>query len=722
MHWISRLSWRIVGRRFALLVALSLPALVLLSDPPWLQTLRHMVFDQYQRWQPRVWKDTAVRIVDVDEESLERIGQWPWPRTRMAELVALAQAGQAAAIGFDVAFSEPDRTSPTAMARTWRLQEAERKALARLPDHDTVFAQALGSGRAVLGFTVLSAAGPGPADAVSPVLPERSRFVIQGAGATDQVHAFDAVGPVLPALAKAAAGHGAMAFVPDGDGVIRRLPLVVRVADRLLPALAVEVLRVGLQETNYLLRAQAQGGGLAAVRVGQVTLPVTASGELWIHYAPPEPARSIPAWKLLQGQVAPAELQGRLLLVGSSAQGLMDLRFNPLGNVMAGVEVHAQVLEQALTREFLVRPGWTLAAEALALMLGCLLVGVLLQATGPMLAAVAALGVIAGYGATGWWAFSGQRVLLDPLTPALGVLVTYLVLSLVRHQASEQRRRWVSQAFSRYVSPNLVSHIVRHPEQLALSGERRQCSFIFTDLAGFTTLMESIDPAEAVGLLNRYLDGMIAIVFRHQGTLDRIIGDALAIMFSAPMPQADHRQRALDCALEMQRFAEAFTKVRQARGLALGHTRIGVHSGEVIIGNFGGSTMFDYRALGDAVNTASRLEGANKYLGTRVCVSEETLAGCTGARVRCMGRLVLKGKSRALRVFQPLNDGLHLPVDEAAAAAYDAAFVLMAQQRPEALPAFEALARAHPEDGLVEHHLLRLRRGESGDLIVLDRK
>ncbi|KQP13543.1 CHASE2 domain-containing protein [Pseudorhodoferax sp. Leaf267] len=719
MRWRGGLSWRIAGRSAALVAMLVLASLVVLADPPWLLTLRHLVFDQYQRWQPRVWRDTAVRIVDVDEDSLARIGQWPWPRTRMAELVTLAQAGGAAAIGFDVGFSEPDRTAPAAMARSWRLPEAQRHALLdAVPDHDAVFAQALGQGRAVLGFSQRPAGHHAGSATGALALPETVRYVQLGPLATPYVPALNAVVPTLPLLVQAAAGHGAMAFMTDGDGVIRRLPMVVRVGERLLPTLAAEMLRVGQDQTNYTLRS-GPGGGLNEVRTGAIAVPVTSSGELWIHYAPPVPARNIPAWKLLQGQVPAAALQGRLLLVGSSTLGLADLRFSPLGGALPGVEVHAQALEQALGDDFLFRPHWTSAVEAAALLLGGLLAGVLALNTGPLRSAGATALLVAAYAAAGWWAFSGPRLLLDPLTPALGVLAIYAAMSLLRHQASEQRRRWVSQAFSRYVSPNLVSHIVRHPEQLALSGERRQCSFIFTDLAGFTGLMERIDPAAAVGLLNAYLDGMIAIVFRHQGTLDRIIGDALAIMFSAPVPQADHRQRALDCALEMQRFAQAFATRQLGLDEPLGHTRIGVHSGEVIVGNFGGRTMFDYRALGDAVNTASRLEGANKYLGTRVCVSEATLAGCTGAQVRRVARLLLQGKTQPLRVFQPLHDGLDGPVHAAALQAYADAYAAMEAGRPEALPAFEALALADPADPLVQLHLRRLRAGETGDLVVL---
>ncbi|WP_326534138.1 CHASE2 domain-containing protein [Pseudorhodoferax sp.] len=708
--------WLVAGQAGALGITLALAFALLVIDPVWLRALRHLVFDQYQRWQPRVWQDVGVRVIDVDEDSLARIGQWPWPRTRMAELVERARAGGAAVIGFDVLFAEPDRTSPQTVARQWELSASARAALAQLPDHDARFAQSLAGAQAVLGYSLRLE--PDAARAAAPPLPERARFVQMGAPAWPHVPQAASMVPPLPLLAEAAAGHGVFSVLPDGDGVLRRVPLLLRVGERLLPSLVAEMLRVGQHQTNYLLRTDGgAAGGLTELRVGRFALPTAADGELWLHYSRPAPQRSIPAWQLLQGQIDSGALQGQLLLVGSSAQGLQDLRFTPLGSVVPGVEVHAQALEQTLGGQFLRRPGGIEALEALALLAGGLLVGTLALRRRPLAGAAAALVVVAVFAGIGWWAFSVQRLLVDPLTPALGVLAAFIVPSVLRHHASEQRRRWLALAFSRYVSPNLVSHIVRHPEQLALSGERRQCSFIFTDLAGFTSLMERIDPADAVGLLNAYLDGMIAIVFRHQGTLDRIIGDALAIMFSAPVAQGDHRQRAFDCALEMQRFAHAF-----AQGKGLGHTRIGVHSGEVIVGNFGGRTMFDYRALGDAVNTASRLEGANKYLGTRVCVSEATLAGCDGARVRSVARLLPKGKTQPLRVFQPLHDGLPGPVDEAALAAYAQAYAALEARSPQAQALFDALALQQPDDLLVRLHLERLRRGEHGDLIVLDGK
>ena len=389
---------------------------------------------------------------------------------------------------------------------------------------------------------------------------------------------------------------------------------------------------------------------------------------------------------------------------------------------MPGVEAHAQMLEQVLTDSYLYRPAGAKSIEALTLVIGGLALGALALATGAVVSALAtllAMGLVVG---AGWFAFVDYQLLMDPVTPALGIFIAFLWSSVIHHLSSERRQRFVKQAFSRYVSPNLVAHIVDHPAELELGGRRQECSFIFTDLAGFTSLMEKIDPGEAVALLNAYLDEMIAIAFRCNGTLDRIVGDAVAIMFSAPVQQPDHRQRALTCAIAMQRYAARYSDDLKARGIAFGYTRIGVHTGEVIVGNFGGSTIFDYRALGDPVNTASRLESVNKHLGTRVCISEATLSGCTGVVTRPVGRLVLKGKSQPLMVFQPIHDGLEIPGAAPQDPEYAAAYALLTQDAGAALVAFREQAATRPTDPLVQLHLHRLDQGETGDLIVMTEK
>jgi adenylate cyclase len=375
-----------------------------------------------------------------------------------------------------------------------------------------------------------------------------------------------------------------------------------------------------------------------------------------------------------------------------------------------------------LTDSYLYRPAWANAIEALTIVIGGLAMGTLALVTGALVSAVVTLLVIGGVIWAGWLAFMEHLLLLDPVTPALGIFIAFLLSSVMHHLSTERRQRFVREAFSRYVSPNLVSYIVGHPDQLELGGKRQECSFIFTDLVGFTSLMEKIDPADVVVLLNDYLDEMISTAFAFNGTLERIIGDAVVIMFSAPVQQPDQRQRALSCAIAMQRFASRYSEELSAKGFAFGQTRIGVHSGTVIVGNFGGSHMFDYRALGDAINTASRLESVNKHLGTRMCVSENTLSGCTGVVVRPVGRLVLKGKTEPLMVFQPIHNGLEIPGAPLDDPDYAAAYALLTQDPVAARIAFEQLASERRDDPLVNLHLQRLQDNQVGDLIVMAEK
>jgi adenylate cyclase len=698
-------------------LAIVFGATLFLFEPLPMQVLRNAVFDQYQRWYPRSYKSVPVRIVDIDEESLKRLGQWPWPRTRVAELITRLRNAGASAIGMDIVFAEPDRTSPKSMATTWNLRDDLRRRLESIPDHDEVLAQTLHQGHVILGFAVQQE------DPGQPLPMRPFRVVFSGDSPLPFLHPFSSAVASIPLLENAAAGNGALTFIPDSDGVVRRIPLAIKLRNQMMPSFIAESLRVAQGQSNYIIKTSAQKGtGVQEIRIGGITVPTTPQGEIWVHYTRAIPDRYLPAWKVLAGQVPQEQVESHVILVGTSAQGLMDLRFNSMGTVIPGVEVHAQALEQIFTKEYLKRPSWAGAIEALVIVVGGLVLGIIALATQALVSAGATVAVlsVAGWGA--WIAFTRYGLLLDPVTPALALVITFILGSIVHHMTSERRQRWVRQAFSRYVSPNRVDYLVNHPDQLELGGQRRECSFIFTDLDGFTGLMEKMDPAETVSILNAYLDRMITIAFHNGGTLDRIVGDAVAIMFSAPVVQPDHRERALKCALEMNAFAAGYANDLNAKGIAFGQTRIGVHSGEVIVGNFGGSTMFDYRALGDVVNTASRLESANKHLGTLICVSEATLSGCPGAVVRPVGSLILKGKTRSLMVYEPITVSGARGREPESDSAYETAFGLMRQRKPGAREAFEHLARERPRDPLVLLHLERLRAGREGDSIVMEEK
>ena len=702
-------------------VALTLAALGLyLADPTGIQSLRLAQFDQFQRWQPRPYMPVAVRVVDIDEASLKTYGQWPWSRTRIAELVERLNRAGATVVAFDVLLSEPDRTAPVAMAQLWQDPKVSA-ALAHLPDPDTALADRLRQSPVVLGSNLVRHAGTTHHFASpAPPAPLPYRTISSGdPQATAWLRNFDTALWPLPQLIANARGVGALNAAPDSDGVVRRVPLMLRVGPTLVPSLSAEALRVAQGAQNYVLRGQT--AGVQDLRIGAITVPTNARGEIWLHYTADQPDRMVSAAKVFGGTVAADQLRGHIVLVGSSAAGLMDVRANPLGQQMPGVQAHALALEQMLLGHHLERPSWATGLEAIVLGVGTLLLGLLALAVSARWAAIALVTVLAVLWGGAWFAFSSAQLLLDATNPSWAMVLVFGAASGAHQWVSERQQRWLRTAFARYVSPNRVDHLVAHPEQLHLGGQRQVCSFIFTDLVGFTPLLEASDPAEVVGLLNDYLEAMLVIVFKHEGTLDRFVGDAMVVLFSAPVVQQDHQQRALDCVLEMDAFATAYAHRLQATGVQWGLTRIGAHSGEVIVGNFGGKTLFDYRALGDPINTAARLESVNKHLGTRVCVSQTLLGGCRGVAVRAVGRVLLKGKSQPLAVFAPEAT---LDADQCAPAADYAAAMecLQAGEAPDpvlALQRFEALALSHPRDPLVALQVQRLRLGAGDDLMVM---
>lgn len=682
-------------------------------EPQLSQGLRDSLFDAYQRLRPRPNSATPVRIVDIDEDSLARIGQWPWPRSELADLVRALNAGGAAAVVLDVLLAEPDRGSS---ARGLLSPAAGREGLpesasSRL-DPDAMLAAAISAGRIVTGFALVEVgSGNGPG--------HKATFTWAGGDAPAVLPAARGAVGALPMLERQAAGNGALSISLSTGGVVRHLPLLLRVGDQIYPSLAAEALRVAQGGDSYAVRLSPASRAIAAVRIGAYEIPTDAAGRLWLYASAPVRDRSVPAWQILAGLGAKQALDGAIVLIGSTARGLQDVHQTALGQDVPGVEVHAQALEQIIQENYLSRPAWAKGAEiALLLCLGGLVI-VLGNLLGPTATAVlAGLGVLSAF-AVSWAAFAAEGLLLNPLLAAASVVVVYFVLSLLRHLQTEHKQRWIRQAFASYVSPKLVGQLVEDPAQLRLGGERRELSCLFTDLEGFTSLVESTPPALVVPALNAYLDGMIRIAFAYDGTVDKIMGDAVYVLFGAPIADPRHAERAVACARALDDFAREFAADRQREGLAFGGTRIGVNAGMAIVGNFGGALRFDYTAHGDTINTAARLESANKILGTRIAVSEAVVSRCPGFVGRPAATLLLKGKTEPIRAYEPL------PPDAAGSPElirWQEAYRLLEDGDPAAEAALAAIVAACPEDRLARLHLDRLRRGETGVLLMLREK
>ena len=305
------------------------------------------------------------------------------------------------------------------------------------------------------------------------------------------------------------------------------------------------------------------------------------------------------------------------------------------------------------------------------------------------------------------------------MLPSLAALLVYMGGSLINLIRTEAERRRVRTTFGHYLAPAVVQQLMDNPETLRLGGERRETTFLFTDVAGFTSLTEGLDPEVLVRLLNEYLDGTCRIVLRHGGTIDKIVGDALHIMFNAPGDQPDHAERAIECALELDEFCRRYAAGQRALGVDLGDTRIGINTGETVVGNFGGPTRFDYTAHGDAINTAARLEGVNKYFDTQVCVSETTLARCAYPYHRPIGRLVLKGKSEGIGAYELLTASRTRAPE---IVEYVKAYRLVESCDPAAQKEFAELTERYPNDGLIAFYAIRLEAGMTGVTIRLGEK
>jgi len=415
---------------------------------------------------------------------------------------------------------------------------------------------------------------------------------------------------------------------------------------------------------------------------------------------------------------------GRVVIVGADLS-LSDRHRTPFSILgrdeaggMTGVMLLAHGLSQILEgRADPVSPQWQ--SGIVIVVLALLGVAVAASRLSPALMALAVLAIAGALWAGGfaWFQHAGQ--LLPLVTPALSLVVAAGLTYAWQLRELQRQRRFIHDAFSKFVAPAIVEHLIEQPERLRLGGERRNLTFLFTDIADYTTLTENTEASLLVKVMNEYYDGTCDIILDQGGTIEKFVGDALHVMFNAPLDQPDHQKRAVACALALDGFCQDFAARQRSRDVAFGLTRIGINTGVTVVGNFGGEKRFDYSATGDAINTAARLESVNKQLGTRVCVSGATAQGCEGVLFRPVGELILKGKSESVAAFEPISDsgeGL-ASIDE-----YMSAYRLLSEEDPGAEDAFRKLANRHPQDPLLRFHLQRLAEGELGVVVVMKEK
>ena len=689
--------------------------------------MQNLVFDQYQRWKPRPYAfDQPVRIVAVNDESLKRLGQWPWPHERLGALVdALKRAG-VAAIAFDFLISEKDRGDAAGAADS---------------TPDAVFARSMDDAAVVLGSFVSEAPNSASGSA-------KAGFVTAGDDAAKFLPPNPGILMPLPELAQHAAGIGFLNWRPDADRVVRRVPLILNVNGALQPSLAMEGLRVAQGASTYIVKslnasgetAFGQAYGVVAIRNGDLTIPTDASGDIRVYFARADPRRLIPAWKALDPKADLSDLRGKIVFFGASAPLLSDIVATPLSRDMPGVEAHAQIVEQLLSGQTLTRPDWAPSAEWMATALICAVLVATTWILGPYLAALVYAAVLCAIVAVSWFAFSHHGLLIEPTYPAFSAAAVYFTGVSTLYAVKRHQERAIRSAFGRFVSPAVVARLAEMPGALELGGLQRELTLLFCDIRSFTTISEGLNASELTHFLNEYLTPMTDAILDRLGTVDKYMGDAIMAFWNAPLDDPDHAAHAVESALNMRQTLVTLNESWRERAAVDGRPfkpvrfGIGLNSGECCVGNLGSLRRFDYSAIGDEVNVASRLEGACKIFEVDIIGSETVRSEAPDFAWLEIDSVLVKGKTRPVGLYALAGDQAIAASDEFADLSRLHAAMLAAYRNRDFADAIsmakEAAARAPVAvRGLYSYNLRRFSQlAESAQdpdwrpLIALDEK
>ena len=648
----SALIWT-VGL-LTLLIGLSVSTF---SQTTILDRLTVLVFDGYQRFQPRQQASAAVVVIDIDEAAIAKLGQWPWPRTVLARMVDRLGSYGAANIAFDMVFPEADRTSLTQVIEELRRSGTKitvDKQAAEI-DNDRVLASAFARNRVTAGIAISN-------ETNGKLGVPKAGFSFAGADPRGFLPTYRGGVTNIAPLTEAAAGIGFFSFPAGRDGIVREIPIVTSAQGELHPSLAAEALRLAQGAGSYVIRStgasgEIEGGrpAMTAMKDGDLEIPTGSNGTFWIYYSGMPDLTIISAGDLFEpdngSRLAPM-IEGRIVLIGTSAVGLRDLVATPIAASTPGVLVHAEIIDQILSQSFLSRPDWADGAETLvAFILGVLLI-VTVRRFGALISSAVTIVLVVSALAISWIAFEQAQLLIDPILPAVTVATVFAVTMPLLLRITNREKLFVRNAFARYLAPTLVERLADNPGALELGGEERDLTVLFSDIRGFTALSETLTPNELTTLLNTILTPMTNVLLQSEATIDKYIGDAIMAFWNAPLDIADHRRKACLAALDMLERLEVLNRDRDAP-LRIG---IGLHTGPCCVGNLGSTERFSYSAIGDSVNVASRIEGLTKQYGVSILVSESVREAATDLAFLPVDRVKLVGRAEPIPIFVLLGN------------------------------------------------------------------
>ncbi|WP_374653394.1 CHASE2 domain-containing protein [Dongia sp.] len=677
-NFLSRLARAKFGRIEGIVIPLALLLATLTlrwHDPTQVEQLRSFVFDRYQQLAPRPYDPSVpIRIGDVDEKSLNKFGQWPWSRSQMARIVDRLRELGAAVVALDIMYAEPDRTAPAAVARSLPSDssfDSAKQMLLKLPDPDQDLADSIGRVPTIVPFAALRFDPQRPQ-----VLPMRKAgYAFAGDDPGRFISEWRYWVASLPVLEEAAAAIGSVNTDPDPDGTIRQVPLFLRLPDPsdptpFYPAMAAEALRLAQGQSTYAVKSSGASGvisfgqhtGISLVKIGQAIVPTTGGGAVLLYDSGHQQERYFSLADLMESNFDASIVAGRIIFIGSSVEGLKDYKPTPITGSMTGVEIHTQIAEQIFSGSYLHRPDWADGLEFVALAALGLILTVLAQLRKAVVGfAIAMLGIVGSFGMS-YYLFLQKGFLLDPLFPAGAAFLIFVTATLIGYFRTEQEKAQVRGAFSLYLSPVLVDQVSRNRDQLKLGGENRPLTVMFCDIRGFTKMSEGLDPQQLTHVINQFLTPMTDIIQANGGTIDKYIGDCIMAFWNAPLDIPQHERKAIVASYGMRTELVRLNETLAAEAAAAGTKRIeikigmGLNTGVACVGNMGSKQRFGYSALGDTVNTASRLESLSPAYFVDLVIGEETALAVPDFALLELDQVRVKGKNVPVRIYTGLGD------------------------------------------------------------------
>ena len=613
--------------------------------------------------------DQRVVIVDIDEKSLELEGRWPWPRDRLARMVdQLFEKYQVAVVGFDVVFAEPEEVSglkvldelESVIGDAPKFQ-AESERIRHQLDHDAAFARSLDGRAVILGYFFDQPDAEGRIPKVG-ALPQPVFVEGQFTGRNIHFSSAPGYGANLEILQQKAAGAGHFLTSPDNDGVVRRVPMLYEYEGDYYESLSLAVARLALGAEKLVAGFPGDskaGKGYSAMewlQLGARKIPVDENVQSLIPFRGRQGSFPyVSATDVISGTADPEVLKDRIVLVGTTAKGLFDLRATPVHPAYPGVEAHANLIIGIIDGDLKENPAYTIGAEVVLLALSGIIMAVILPILSPLKAAATTVALLLGIIGINIGIWQMLDFVFPLATGVLAVLVMFLFNMTYGYFFEQRGKRQLAGLFGQYVPPELVDEMSLNPDGISMASESRELTVMFSDVRGFTSISESLEPAELSELMNAFLTPMTQTIHQNRGTIDKYMGDAVMAFWGAPLADPDHPRHSLEAAMQMLQLLEELNDSFESRGWPRLRIGVGLNTGVMRVGNMGSEFRLAYTVMGDPVNLGSRLEGLTKEYAVQLIVSESTAAAVPDYTYRELDRVRVKGKDEPVTIYEPVG-------------------------------------------------------------------